>query len=112
MILYLELILPIIGELTISSLQVCQKELYANAWHIHSTHGRRPYGHLRILLTKAAHSNCTNLAFNILPVHPTMHLYTHTANARGIQIAKAIHLFDKQIDKYYHFKHIKAELKQ
>jgi hypothetical protein len=75
---------PIVGEPNNKSLQLLQKELYANARAVHSTRGGGANGHLAIIMPAPDYLTRTQIEF-VPPVHPGV-APVHPVNATGNQI--------------------------
>jgi hypothetical protein len=57
------------GKPTRATLQILQKQLNANAMSVQSQRGGGQHGHLQLVLTDAAYTTMTGVAF-VMPVHP------------------------------------------
>jgi hypothetical protein len=101
---------PIVGKPTNPSLQLLQKELYANARAVHSARGGGANGHLALIMPDAAYLARTTMAFEI-PVHPGV-TPVHPPNPTGQQIMETNRQFQRDIDDHQLFLTVREALKQ
>ena len=103
---------PLIVEPTNVSLQLLQKELYANARSIYSTRGGGNNGHLAIIMPDADYLlRTTNIPFTV-PVHPGP-VPVHADTPTAFQITETNRLFKQSIDDHLVlYTAVKAQLKQ
>jgi hypothetical protein len=96
---------PIVGTPTNPTIQTLQKQLYANALAIHSTHGGAANGHLTVLMPNDAFVNCTGVVF-VTPIHPD-NAPVHALNSTGNQIIKVNHQSKQDLQAFQFFQHRK-----
>jgi hypothetical protein len=101
---------PIVGKPTNPSLQLLQKELYANARAVHSTRGGGANGHLALIMPDADYLVRTTVAF-VPPVHPGV-APVHPPNPTGNQITEINRQFQRDIDDHQLFLTVREALKQ
>jgi hypothetical protein len=100
---------PISGEPNNQSLQLLQKELYANARAVHSTRGGGANGHLAMIMPANDYLARTGVNF-ILPVHPGVSP-VHGDQATGNQINETNRQFDGRIKDHQLYLHVREALK-
>lgn len=98
------------GEPTNSSIQVLQRELYANARAIHSTRGGGAHGYLALLMPDADYLALTNIAF-VAPVHPG-DTPIHAAGATQPQISEANRQYLHDLTVHTEYMTVSHELKK
>jgi hypothetical protein len=105
---------PILTPLTAkpnnSSLQVLQRELYANARAVYSARGGGAYGHLAIIMPPADYLARTGVAF-VPPTHPG-NAPVHGANATSAQITETNRQFAADLAEYNLYRTVNEELKK
>jgi hypothetical protein len=86
---------PITGKPVNTTLQILQRQLFANARAIRSPRGGGTNGHLALLLDDATYFARAGVAF-VLPIHPGPSP-VHTANATAAQIAETIRIYQQEL---------------
>jgi hypothetical protein len=99
---------PFTTKPTNSSLQVLQRELYANARAIHSARSGGAYGHLAIIMLTADYIIRAGVAFDP-PVHPG-NAPVHGANATSAQITETISQYAADLAEYNLYHTVNEEL--
>jgi hypothetical protein len=100
----------IVGTPTNPTIQILQRQLYANALAIHSTRGGGANGHLAILMPAAQYLLRSAVAFNP-PVHPG-DAPVHPANSTGNQINETNRQYKQDLEDFQIFVNLRTTLKQ
>ena len=90
-----EVLTPIVGKPTNTSLSLLQRQLFTNARAVTSHRGGGRHGHLAILLSEADYVARTGVAFEI-PVHPGP-APNPPVGATAAQIAEALRAYNEAI---------------
>ena len=96
-----EVVTPIVGKPTNTSLMLLQRQLLTNARAVTSPRGGGRHGHMAMLLSEADYVARTGVAF-IIPVHPGP-APLPPVNATAAQIAETLRVYNEAIaddDKY------------
>jgi hypothetical protein len=101
---------PITGKPKNPSLQLLQKELYANARAVHSTRGGGAHGHLAVIMPAADYLTRTGTLF-APPVHPGI-APVHPEGATGNQITEANRQFRQNVNDHQLYLSVREALKQ
>jgi hypothetical protein len=101
---------PITTKPTNSTLQVLQREIYANARAIHSTRGGGAHGHLAIIMPAANYLARVGQAF-VTPVHPRP-APVHAVNATNAQITETNRQYAADLAEHSLFQTVNEELKK
>jgi len=101
---------PIKGQPTNQSLQLLQKQIYANARAIHSTRGGGNHGHLALVMPGPQYLLRTGHVF-VNPIHPGI-APVHGANATGPQITETNRQFAQDLQEHTLFTTVTEELKK
>ena len=101
----------ITGEPTYTSINILQREIYANALAIDSPFGGGQHGHLGVVMDNASYANAVaGVVFNA-PVHPG-NAPVHAAGTTQPVITAADRAYDRSLQDYNTFRHTVRELKQ
>jgi len=90
-----EVLTPIEGKPTNTTLQLLQRQLFTNVRAVDSPRGGGTHGHLAILLSDAEYLARTGVEF-IIPVHPGI-APVAVAGATAAQIAEAIRAYNQAV---------------
>ena len=101
---------PIVGRPDNTTIQVLQKEIYANAKAIDSTRGGGQNGHLAIVMAAPAYLARSGVVFNA-PVHPG-DAPEHAVGATTAQITETNRRFKYDLADHRLFRTVSEELKQ
>jgi hypothetical protein len=100
----------IVGTPTYPTIQVLQRQLYANALAVHSTHGGRANGHLPILMQATQYLSRSAVPFNP-PTHPR-NAPVQPANATRNQITEINRQFRQDLHNFQLYTNLETTLKQ
>lgn len=101
---------PITSKPTNSSLQVLQRELYANARAIYSIRGGGAHGHLAIIMPDADYLARIGVAF-LVPIHPGP-APIHPANSTAAQITETNRQYASDLAEHSLYRTVNEELKK
>jgi hypothetical protein len=101
---------PVLGTPNNASIQVLQKQLYANAKAIDSTRGGGQDGHLALVMSPAAYLIRTGVAF-AAPAHPG-DAPIHAVGATTAQITETNRRFKHELADHRLFRTVSEEMKQ
>lgn len=101
---------PITGQPTNTTLQLLQKQLYANARAIYSTRGGGANGHLSLVMPAADYLARAGQAF-VIPIHPG-DAPVHAAAATAAQITETNRQFAHDLNEFTLFTTVTEELKK
>jgi hypothetical protein len=100
----------ITGQPTNTSIQILQKELYANARAVRSTRGGGANGHLALVMPAVDYDARTHAVF-VPPAHPGDNP-VHAAGATGPQITETNRTFKAALAEHTLYTTVKEELKK
>jgi hypothetical protein len=98
------------GKPTAATLRTLQRQLVANAMAVHSNNGGGAHGHLSLVMTDAAYTALTGVAF-VAPVHPGP-APVHAAGATQFQITETNRQFDTDVKIFHTYTQTRLKLKQ